>query len=225
MNRKPLIPRYAVLPLAAALIFNLLVYYATKPFSVDWPHHYLASRLDDAIPLCPVFLSIYGLAFVQWVVGYVMAARESRELCGRMVAGDIVAKLLCLVCFLVFPTTMVRPDVPGSGLWDVLLRMVYAVDTPTNLFPSIHCLECWVCSRAALRMKTAGRWYKVGMTMFTVLVFASTLLVKQHVLADVVGGVAAAELGIAAEQILQLHELPARAGKFLRSRAATRQSR
>ena len=204
MKRKAFIPECAVIPTATSFLCNLLVYYATKPFTTAGSFHCLATRLDEAIPLCPAFLSVYALAFVQWGLGYVMAARESRELCWRMAAGDIAAKLLCGVCFFVYPTTMIQPEITGSGFWAVLLRMLYAVDNPTSIFPSIHCLESWVCCRTALRMKTASPAYKIGMTVFSLLVFASTVLVKQHVLWDIPAGIAAAELGFLASDALKL---------------------
>ena len=222
MNRKPIIPRCAIFPTAASFLCNLLVYYALKPFSAMGTVHILATGLDDAIPLCPAFLSVYALAFVQWGMGYAAAGRESRETCCRMAAGDIAAKLLCGVCFLVFPTTMVRPAVTGGGLWAALLRMMYAVDTPTNIFPSIHCLESWVCVRTAWRMKSASPAYKIGMTAFSLLVFASTVLLKQHVLADIPAGVLAAELGFLASDALKLDEALDRWGSSLAAGAANR---
>lgn len=222
MKRKPLIPGCAVFPTAVSFLCNLLVYYATKPFTTAGSFHSLATKLDEAIPLCPAFVSVYFLAFVQWGLGYVMAARESRETCCRMAAGDIAAKLLCGVCFFLYPTTMLQPEVTGSGLWAVLLRMTYAVDNPTNIFPSIHCLESWVCCRTALRMKTASPAYKIGMTIFSLLVFASTVLVKQHVLLDIPAGIAAAELGFLVSDTLKMDKALSRWEDRLLARTSRR---
>ena len=43
------------------------------------------------------------------------------------------------------------------------------------------------------REKVPG-WYKIVSVMIAVLVFVSTLVTKQHVIVDVIGGVAVAEL-------------------------------
>ena len=43
-------------------------------------------------------------------------------------------------------------------------------------------------------MKRVPRWYAPAMLVLTLLVFASTLLVKQHLFVDVLAGVAVAEL-------------------------------
>ena len=70
------------------------------------------------------------------------------------------------------------------------------MDAPDNLFPSIHCLESYVCFRGALYTKKVPVWYKYVMLISTVLVFASTVLVKQHVLVDMLGAVLAVEFGL-----------------------------
>ena len=91
---------------------------------------------------------------------------------------------------------MERPEVPGSDPFSWLVRFIYQVDTPDNLLPSIHCLENWLCFRGALRCRKVGRGYQIGMLIFAILVFASTLLVKQHLVLDVVTGIAVVEIGL-----------------------------
>lgn len=207
MKRNPLVPKYACVPLWTVLAVNMLVYSGTQLLTAGWQHHDLSLPLDARIPFCPAFISIYLLAYVHWVVGYVMAARYSRDLCYRMVSADIVAKLICMVWFLAFPTTAQRPEITGGGFWNWVVSFIYRVDAPANLFPSVHCLESWMCCRAALRMKKASPWYRAGMTVFALLVFASTLLVKQHVIVDVAGGILIAEIGLLAARIFKLERI------------------
>ena len=75
-------------------------------------------------------------------------------------------------------------------------RLIYRLDSPDNLLPSIHCLENWICFRGALRCRKVGRGYQVGTLIFALMVFVSTLLVKQHLVLDVVTGVAVVEIGL-----------------------------
>ena len=192
---RPLGPRYAWAPLAAVVLFNFLVYSGTKSITAAWPHHTLALPLDAQLPFVPGFICIYVLAFVQWVVGYVLIVRDSEALCFRMTAADLAAKLLCMVCFLAFPTTMTRPTPEGGGLWCALIRLIYWFDKPVNLFPSVHCLESWICMRGTLASRQR-LWVKVAMTVMTLLVCASTVLVKQHVVVDIFAGIAVAEVGL-----------------------------
>lgn len=192
---RPLIPKYARLPLLAALIFNCLTFWGTRLLTRGAVHYDLTTALDRAIPFVPAFIAVYVLAFVQWVAGYIVICRESPERCYRVMSGEIVTKLACFVLFLVLPTVMTRPEVTGTDIFSRLTGLIYALDTPDNLFPSIHCVESWICFRGTLGGKGIPRWYKAAMLVFTLLVFASVLFVKQHLAADVLGGLVLAELG------------------------------
>lgn len=190
------------MPLLTALIFNCLTFWGTRLFTNGAVHYDLSTALDRAIPFVPAFIAVYVLAFIQWVAGYVVICRESPERCYRVLSGEMMTKLACLVIFLALPTVMTRPEVTGRDVFSRLTGLIYALDTPDNLFPSIHCVESWICFRGTLGAKSIPRWYKVFMLVFTLLVFASVLFVKQHLAADVLGGLVLAELGqIAAERL------------------------
>ena len=189
-------PRYSWPLLAGALLTNMAVYNGARFINRSRTHYILSLPLDDRIPLCTPFVVIYLLAFVQWAAGYVLAARESREVCHDIAVGDIFAKLICFVIFLMVPTTLIRPEVIGSSIFDRLTRLVYSLDAPDNLLPSIHCLESWMCLRGSLMIKEAPSWYRPASFIFTILVCASTVFMKQHLLPDIPTGILAAEIGL-----------------------------
>ena len=101
---------------------------------------------------------------------------------------------MCLVFFLCYPTTLVRPAVEGEGIFYDAIRFLYKIDAPTNLFPSIHCLVSWFCFLGIKDQKRIPAWYKGVSFVLAVLVFLSTLFTKQHVLVDVAGGVILAQI-------------------------------
>lgn len=105
---------YAILPVAGTIVCNMLTYYGSRPITQGLPHWDLTLPLDRWIPFVPSAVSIYVLAFVSWVIGIWVIARESPAVCYEVLAGEQIAKLLCLVCFFLLPTTMERPEVPGS---------------------------------------------------------------------------------------------------------------
>lgn len=117
-----------------------------------------------------------------------------------MFIAELIAKGIALTCFILLPTTVdIRPDIEtlkGGGIWNVLTEFVYSMDAADNGFPSIHCLESWVCFRGALKLEKVPRWYVYVMLGMTLLVFASTVFVKQHAIVDIAGGVAAVEIGL-----------------------------
>ena len=112
---------YAILPVAGTIVCNMLTYYGSRPITQGLPHWDLTLPLDRWIPFVPSAVSIYVLAFVSWVIGIWVIARESPAVCYEVLAGEQIAKLLCLVCFFLLPTTMERPEVPGSDPFSLSL--------------------------------------------------------------------------------------------------------
>ena len=190
-----ILPSYTRSPLVSMVCVHALAYYATRPFTQKMTHFDFSLPVDAAIPFIPAFSVIYVLAYVQWIAGYIMIARDSRELCHRVISGEIISKLICMALFLLIPTTMARAEIVSDGFFDHAVGYIYQLDAADNFFPSIHCLESWVCFRGAMRMKKTGSWYRYFTLLFSLLVFASTVLVKQHAIVDIAGGVLTAEIG------------------------------
>lgn len=191
----PLIPKYAIKPLALALLVNSCVYMGIAQLRRFLTFSSLETHLDTALPFLAPFVLFYVLAFVQWGLNYLLIARDSKELCYRFAFGNIIAKLICLFFFLLLPTTLARPEVTGTDLCSRLVRLIYTFDPPVNLFPSIHCLESWCCIRASFLLKKSNRAYQTATLIMSLGVFASTLFIKQHVIADVFGGIVVFEAG------------------------------
>ncbi len=201
MNREKLAsiyPTYSILPIAAMLGMNMVAYMGTRIFTTGRYHYNIESPLDRMLPLVPFFVVFYVLAFAQWITGYLLIGREKKEYCYRFFLGEIIAKAICLVIFLVFPTTLNRPEITGNGIFKRLLAFIYSVDAADNLFPSIHCLESWMCWRGCRKLTQTRLpgWFSGANLVLTLLVFASTVLCKQHVLIDIAGGVAVVEIGL-----------------------------
>ena len=191
-----LLPGYAIAPLGIALLVNGLGYFGIQQLQ-GYLHFYdFSTALDHALPFVPGFMYIYVLAFVQWTIGFLACGREGQTFCYRYMSAELVAKVITLVCFIILPSTIARPQVTGSGLTALLSNIVYGADAPINLFPSIHCLESYFCLRVAWKQKKTGRVYPWITSVFALLVFASVVLVKQHVVIDIAGGILVFELGL-----------------------------
>lgn len=190
-----IIPDYAVLPLITALAVNCIIYFGASLLREHLTFRSLALPIDEMIPFCAVFVLFYVLAYLQWITNYLLIAREGKHFFYRFVLGDIISKLFCLVFFLLLPSTLTRPEITGNGLCERLVRLIYTMDAPVNLFPSIHCLESWCCIHAAICMKKTPRWYLPLTILMSLGVFASTLFIKQHVFVDMIGGILVFEAG------------------------------
>lgn len=206
-----LLPGYGFFPLAAVVTMNMFVYQGSRMISQGLPHYSLAGSLDHQIPFIPEFISIYLLSFPFWIIGFILIARESREVCYRFLLAELIAKVFCLVFFILYPTTITRPAIhETSNLWLSLTDLIFRLDAPDNLFPSIHCLESWVCFRGAMHLKKTPRWWCPLSLVMALAVFGSTVFVKQHVVADMIGAVVIFEisLGMATRLLRSMDLLP-----------------
>ncbi len=195
LKLKKLIPDYAVMPIASMLILNAVVFWGTRLITDNMTHYDLSGVMDYHIPFVPVFIIPYLLAFVQWIVGYIVIARQGKDYCERVMGGEMISKLFVGAIFLLYPTMMLRGEVTGSDVFSQAVALLYRMDAPTNLFPSIHCLESYICMKSALEMKDVGNRYRFAMVIMSILVFMSTVFIKQHVILDFFGAVIVAEAG------------------------------
>ena len=191
-----ILPGYAFIPIASRVVLNVIVYFGSRIITSGMYHHDFSIFIDKRLPFVAPMMIIYVLAYVHWIVGFGVIGRESREICYEFMSAEQIAKLMCLLCFIAIPTTMMRPEITGNGFSDWLSKLIYMADNPDNLFPSIHCLESWIVCRGAMKCKKMGNTYKIIMFVGAVLVFASTLLVKQHVFVDIIGGIGVVEIGL-----------------------------
>ncbi len=191
------VPLYGWLAIIAIVTVNMLVYYGSRLLTSSMTHHNITSAVDRHIPFVPAFVLVYIIvAYGQWWFGYYLAAREDKKTVLTIFSAELIAKLLCLVVFLVYPTTMDRAQITGTDVFSRMVELLYSADTPDNLFPSIHCLESYLLWRTLPLLKKAPAWYKKVTPFISLSVFASVLLVKQHVAVDILGAIVVTEIGL-----------------------------
>ena len=189
-----IVPETMRIPIFLALACNMMAYYGSRMLMANREHFIFSSRLDEQIPFVPWTIIIYLGCYVFWIVNYIIGCRQDRDRAFRFMSADFFAKLVCLLCFLIFPTTNIRPVIEGNSLWEELMRLLYHVDAADNLFPSMHCLTSAFCFIAVKGNEKVPKWYKTASFLMAASICASTLTTRQHVLIDVIAGVALSEL-------------------------------
>ena len=195
--KRRIVPKYGYIPVIICLVWNILVYNISRIFTDRLSHYDFSTKFDDIIPFVPSFIVIYILSYLLWVIGFFVFIKESRSLCNEIFAAELIAKTVCFLFFIIVPTEMKRADVgQADGLFNWLINLTYFSDEPNNLFPSIHCMESWLCFRGAMRCKKTNSAYTFVWFILAVLICVSTVFVKQHVFVDIFAGILTAELGL-----------------------------
>ncbi len=180
---------------AGLILFSMLIYLLTNRLAgPDGAGRIWQFPVDARIPFLPVFILPYCYWYLQVLVSavwLVFAARTDRLL-HRMVLAMTLAMVLSCLVFLLFPTRIVRPEVPGDDLCSRIVRLLYATDRPANLFPSTHVAWAVIMSRAWHIAGPRRLWFRIFNGGGLILICLSTVLIKQHYTPDILGGTAVA---------------------------------
>jgi membrane-associated phospholipid phosphatase len=176
--------------------------------------HYLASLvgltpflpklpLDDRIPIVSIFIIPYVWSYIYWAMGPMAVSKCEKQHFADYMAANLVA-CAAGTLFLVFsPTYMDRIaeglyDVPESPTFFDRLRLFwYSLDGSAmayNLLPSFHCINSTLCYLGVAGRRELPKWFRVYSLVTTLLIYASTVYVKQHYVLDIFAGVALALL-------------------------------
>ncbi|VBB11587.1 PAP2 superfamily [Burkholderia stabilis] len=149
------------------------------------PRYVFATEIDARIPFIAWSWFVY-VGFFPLVIALAAYARPPAFAAFK--EAVLIAFVAGVVCFLLFPEFVPRPDVAEIGNAFVRHRLarMWQLDLAANGFPSLHvAVTCLACRMLADRRRLA-------VAAIGVLICASTLTLKQHTVADVAGGVALA---------------------------------
>lgn len=187
-------PVHWLLPVIFTFVFNNTIYFGVRFFTEGRYHLNLTSSIDGIVPFIPEFIVVYFGCYILWVINYCIIARQNKEQRYRFFTADFYARIVCLICFLLLPTTNTRPVLIGGDIWTEAVRFLYSIDPANNLLPSIHCMASWFCYIGIRKNEKIPLWYRRFTGIAALVVFYSTLALRQHVLVDVIAGVAVAEI-------------------------------
>ena len=168
------------------LLFVLVEQLVTDNYWVSW------CTLDDRIPFVRQFVLIYVLWYPLMLGTTLYLLFKDRRAFVRYARSVVLGLTACMLIFLLLPSGQeLRPaEVPGNDLSSRLLRLIYAADTNTNVFPSMHVVGTLAAVIAIFDSRSASLGAKWGVAALGVLINASTVLIKQHSVLDIFAGIA-----------------------------------
>ena len=181
------------------LIFFLITKSIYIPLNRRSSRYYWKLKVDDKIPLLPVFiipylgyyLLIIITIYLLWTTNYIT----------QFFISYIISYLLAGIFWYLFPNGVKRPLINGQGLFNNLIKYIYKIDNDTNGFPSAHIFASLICS---YYLYLVYPQYLLLIAIIWLLIGLSTILVKQHYIVDILGGMIVFVLSIAITSIVIL---------------------
>lgn len=154
----------------------------------------LVTDLDKAIPFSKVFIIPYMLWYPFIVLTLIYFCFYYKDAYYKTLSTLVLGMILCYGVYFFFQTTVPRPELIGEDILTKVVRIVYNSDNPYNCFPSIHVLTSYAMIIGMRKSGSNNQKVKNAISATAWIVILSTLLVKQHVILDVVFGVMFAKL-------------------------------
>ena len=162
---------------------QVIIYFITKLFLNN--EFVLNNLLDDQIPFVPYFIYFYISWYILLFLVPMIYMKYDKKTLKKYTYTNFISVLVCGIIFIIFPTTINRPNIEVTSITTWLVNTIYYFDTPAvNCLPSIHSLICFIFILCNIRanIKTS---YKCIIDILSVLIILSTLFIKQHVIYDV----------------------------------------
>lgn len=146
--------------------------------------------LDDRIPFCEYFIIPYLAWFVYVaVVSYyfIFVCKDHKER-DKLIYSLCTGMFVFLVVSVIYPNGHnLRPELVGNEFCIELVKVLYRLDTATNILPSLHVFCTIVCSIALVRQEELRKkkGFVAGIVILSMLIVLSTMFLKQHSIVDV----------------------------------------
>ncbi len=146
---------------------------------------FLRSPIDQALPVVPLFVVPY-VSLQPFIYGSLVVFLLFRARIFQSAVLSMIATFLVSYIFFAFLQTYVdRPVLTGDDLFSRMVRDVYAGDHPYNDFPSLHVSTSVII---AIHWWRLNRKYTWPLLIWAGLIAISTVMVKQHYVVDIAGG-------------------------------------
>lgn len=154
--------------------------------------------LDDYIPFCEAFVVPYFLWFAYVSVVVVYLFFKNKQDYYRCCAFLFTGMTLFLIISTLWPNghQLRLAEMPRDNIFTQAVAALWSIDTPTNLWPSIHVYNSMGAHFAVMRSADleGKKGIKIASGILAFSIVLSTMFLKQHSVFDVATGLG---LGIA----------------------------
>ena len=184
--------RWGVVGIYAGIVLAFITYEIFNKIDPSYPPLVMRGWLDEKIPVIPIFvvpyLSFHVLA--AFVVPYFSLRFGNYK--AFLVNGFaiIFGQISLDVAYFFFQTKVPRPQVSDDSPFSwVLVHVVYGNDQPLNGFPSNHVTWSVISILSLWRLRKRIARTAWALIAWFVLIIPATVLLAQHFVIDIYGGI------------------------------------
>ncbi len=141
--------------------------------------------LDKFIPFNEWFIIPYIFWYVYTFGALLILAYTDYKTYYKLLFSIVTGMMICFIVYYFFPTTVPRPNVPGTNLLQKMVLIIYGNDKPYNCFPSIHMMDTLLITLFVFK-HNRNLILKISSAVICVSIYLSTWFVKQHSILDAV---------------------------------------
>lgn len=204
---------------------------ATYVFKIE-PFLPKINVIDDAIPLVSAFIIPYVWSYAYWAMAPMAVSKCETKHFKNYLASYLFSCLLGAVILALAPTYMDR-EAEGlfitldDNFFEKLRQFWYTLDGAKiayNLLPSFHCINSTISYLGVCGRKEIPFWFRAYSLVITIVIYLSTMFVKQHYFLDVISGVAIAVIVFFICKKFDLGRVFDRPAAFFKKKFAKKQS-
>lgn len=179
-----------ILVVPAYGIFYLTAFYWLEHRTIK-TYHIIHTPLDDLIPFCEYFVIPYFLwfAFIAAAVVYFGFFNKNLKEYYQLVINLGIGMTLFLLISWIYPNGQdLRPTTfADNNIFTQMVQYLYSIDTPTNVFPSIHVYNSVAVAIAFMTCRKLQKHpvIRYGSVVLAVSIIMATMFLKQHSVSDV----------------------------------------
>ena len=145
--------QYYIVSLILMLLSNRLLFYGARLFNAGLRHWDLSLPADAGIPFLPRMTLIYIGCYVWWLYVYWLITQRDRKDADRLFGANLLAKAVCFLIFVIFPTSVTRPELMGDSIWIFAVPHSIAADGSRGLL--LHAGSPSACAAGCPRRDSA----------------------------------------------------------------------
>lgn len=182
---------YSHLKLLLSWVVYLIMFFLTEKFIPEKACHIVHCRLDDLIPFNEFFIIFYISWYFLIVGSLVYMLLYDIEGFKKMQTFIIITQIVAVVIYIVWPSVQYgRPvSFEHSNLLTKLTALIYSVDTPTGVCPSLHVGYSIAIASTWAKKRDISLYKRVLIIIWATLICMSVAFVKQHSVVDILAAI------------------------------------